>query len=139
MVKACAVYACPNEVTYRGRCQRHASQVDQTRSLGSDRQLGKKLYATAKWKNLRRYLLVRCPICTCAECTRTGRVRAAEVVHHLQPHGGDPVKFYDVAQLQALSKRCHDRVTGRARGGSFAGNGELPETAPPCRTRNSGF
>ena len=119
MVKACAVFACPEPVAYRGRCQRHGGQVDQLRSLGSDRHLGKKLYATARWKALRRYLLTRTPVCPCAECTRLGRVRLTSVVHHLQPHGGDVVKFFDERHLQPLAKPCHDRLTATGVGTRF--------------------
>jgi 5-methylcytosine-specific restriction endonuclease McrA len=35
----------------------------------------------------------------------------AQVVDHITPHRGDPAKFWDAANWQALCKRCHDRKT----------------------------
>jgi hypothetical protein len=35
------------------------------------------------------------------------------VVHHLRPHGGDEVLFFDEMNLQPLSKACHDALTAR--------------------------
>jgi len=115
MVKACLTYGCPEPVHHRGRCQRHGGQVDQLRSLGSDRHLGKSLYGTARWRDLRWHLLRRTPICACSECVRLNRVRMTSVVHHLQPHGGDVAKFFNESHLQPLAKECHDALTAGRR------------------------
>lgn len=123
MTRACLVFGCGDPVTTRGRCARHAQQVDATRSLGTDRQAGAALYQTAQWKALRLVLLTRHPLCACPECVQTGRIRPAEVLHHLEAHGGDPARFFDVRNLQPLAKSCHDRLTATTtgtRGGRFS-------------------
>jgi 5-methylcytosine-specific restriction enzyme A len=53
----------------------------------------------------------------CAACARRGRVTAATVVDHREPHKGDPVKFWDTTRWQALCKPCHDRKTATQDGG----------------------
>ena len=67
-----------------------------------------------RWQVLRRWYLARHPICECEE----GCGRAAEVVDHKMPHNGNPALLYDVANLRALTKSCHDRKTA-ARDGGF--------------------
>jgi 5-methylcytosine-specific restriction protein A len=112
MTAACLVAGCPRPVTSRGRCHRHGASIDACRGLGSDR-LHEKLYHSARWRRLRAFVLAETPLCQCDDCHQAGRVRAAGVVHHRQPHGGDPERFFDSANLQALAKTCHDRLTGR--------------------------
>lgn len=75
------------------------------RGLSSDR-VHKRLYASARWRQVRASVLLASPLCSCADCRRTGAARVASVVHHVRPHGGDPALFYDVANLQALNKSC---------------------------------
>jgi hypothetical protein len=40
-------------------------------------------------------------------CAAYGKVMAAEVVDHVEPHGGDWNRFY-TGRLQSLCKSCHD-------------------------------
>lgn len=63
------------------------------------------LYDTARWKRLRAEQLAREPLCR--RCRREGRTAAATVVHHVERHDGDPVKFY-TEDLESLCKRHHD-------------------------------
>jgi 5-methylcytosine-specific restriction endonuclease McrA len=82
------------------------------RGLTSDR-VHAALYASREWRELRAAVLALNPWCRCADCAASGRYHKATVVHHREPHAGDPRKFFDVANLQALAKGCHDRLTAR--------------------------
>jgi 5-methylcytosine-specific restriction protein A len=50
------------------------------------------------------------------ECVN-GCGRRSEVVDHREPHGGDPVKFWDRTNWQAMSRHCHGRKTAKYDGG----------------------
>lgn len=112
--RACAVAGCSAQVHLRGRCQAHGTTADQLRGLGSDR-VHTDLYQSAEWRRVRRRMLAESPLCQCADCCASSILRATEVVHHREPHGGDRVKFFDRANLVAMAKACHDRFTGSAR------------------------
>jgi len=43
----------------------------------------------------------------CEKCESRGENEFASVVDHVEPHGGDPVKFW-TGPLQSLCKPCHD-------------------------------
>src|SRR4051812_33874588 len=66
------------------------------------------LYDTARWKKRRRYQLQLHPLCEL--CKAKGLTVAAEVVHHVEAHKGDPVLFH-TGKLQSLCKPCHDHIT----------------------------
>jgi 5-methylcytosine-specific restriction protein A len=109
--RSCVVAGCSQSADYRGRCRKHAAVTDRLRGLASDRR-HQDLYNSPQWKALRAFVLRQHPVCRCAECVRLGRVWPCAVVHHVRPHGGDRAKFFDPANLEALAKRCHDRITG---------------------------
>jgi 5-methylcytosine-specific restriction protein A len=89
--------------------------MDQRRSLRADRAHAH-LYNSSRWQQLRRRILQARPLCECGECQGGRRhVMVASVVHHVQPHQGDEARFFDPANLQALAKPCHDRLTGQSR------------------------
>jgi 5-methylcytosine-specific restriction enzyme A len=132
MSKACLVFGCGLPVVARGRCQRHGAQVDAQRSVGADRQVGKKLYNSAKWKALRKVLLAASPFCRCAECVAGNHLRMAGVVHHLEPHGGDVGKFFNPSNLMPMAKACHDRLTATG-GGKMLQGCESLKTASSSR------
>lgn len=75
------------------------------------------LYNTAAWKRLRKFKLARNYCCECERCAKAGRRLIATVVDHRQPHRGDPALFYDLENLQSMSKACHDRKTASQDGG----------------------
>jgi len=70
----------------------------------------KKLYDTSRWRKLRTYQLRAQPLCE--QCRKKGLSVAAEVVHHVTPHKGDPILFF-TGELQSLCKSCHDHETGQ--------------------------
>jgi len=67
-----------------------------------------KLYHTGRWIKARKRYIEQHPVCECDKCKELGRLRTASVVHHLIPHQGNPVLFWDEHNWQAVSKTCHD-------------------------------
>lgn len=63
------------------------------------------LYSTATWKAIRRQQLSEHPLCLM--CQEEGRIRAASICDHIEPHKGDEVKFY-AGPFQSLCKPHHD-------------------------------
>lgn len=67
------------------------------------------------WQKRRAEQLRKHPLCNF--CVRHGKVTAATVADHIQPHRGDAVLF--AGPLQSLCKHCHDsrkqelEITGR--------------------------
>ena len=117
VTRSCLVFGCSAPVATRGRCARHAGQVDAARSISADRQVGKRLYATRQWRELRATMLALHPYCECRECVVGRRRWPSEVVHHINPHRGDPLRFFDPSNLQVLAKTCHDKLSAEDRGG----------------------
>jgi 5-methylcytosine-specific restriction protein A len=68
----------------------------------------RRLYKLAIWhKRLRPQKLAQDPLCE--RCQRLGKVTAATVVNHKQPHRGDYSLFTDRDNLESVCKPCHDR------------------------------
>lgn len=68
-------------------------------------------YKTARWQALREQAMVR----DLYMCQQTGIILAGKhpapnspVVDHIRPHGGDPDLFWDLDNLQTVSKQWHD-------------------------------
>lgn len=87
--------------------QQQQRRYDQMRGTAHERGYG------AQWQKARLLYLAEHPLCV--ECARAGAVRPATVVDHVEPHRGDPVKFWDVGNWQALCKPHHDAKTARGR------------------------
>ena len=66
----------------------------------------RRLYRTAAWKRMRAAQLARQPLCE--RCVKAGRVTAATVVNHRDPHKGDMARFSDRANLESACAPCHD-------------------------------
>jgi hypothetical protein len=64
------------------------------------------LYHSAQWKRLRAHQLREHPLCKFCLKGR-GEVVPARIADHVEPHGGDPNKFF-LGELQSLCKSCHD-------------------------------
>lgn len=62
-------------------------------------------YHTARWRKIRDHQLRQYPLCEM--CEKQGRTTMATVADHVEPHRGDPVKFW-TGKLQSLCKRCHN-------------------------------
>jgi 5-methylcytosine-specific restriction endonuclease McrA len=64
------------------------------------------LYSSAHWQRLRKHQLREHPLCKFCLAGR-GEVVPATIVDHVEPHHGDPNKFF-LGELQSLCKPCHD-------------------------------
>lgn len=64
------------------------------------------LYKTARWQRLRKQKLAEKPLCE--RHLKKGRVKAATVVNHRQPHKGNKDLFYSYANLEAVCDTCHN-------------------------------
>ena len=115
--RACSIAGCPQPPGPRGLCAAHRATLDGLRGLGSDRFLGAALYRSERWRVLRLAVLARYPCCQCDACLSSARPLAADAVHHVVPHRGDPRAFFDEAKLIAVNEACHNRITRQARGG----------------------
>ncbi|MBO9589548.1 MAG: HNH endonuclease [Devosia sp.] len=73
-------------------------------------------YHSARWARLRQAVLER-DIYTCQHTgvILTGKAPAptSAVVHHKVPHQGDEQLFWDINNLEAVSKEWHDRDAQR--------------------------
>lgn len=65
-----------------------------------------KKYSTL-WTYLRSQQLAKQPFCQM--CDNDGRVRAGQVVDHIEPFRGNFELFRDKDNLQTLCKSCHDK------------------------------
>ena len=100
----CAVPGCA-QVTTRRRCLAHAAVAEHARPNYALR----RWYRTPRWQALRATILREAGY-TCADC---GQVFLALEVDHIVRHEGDPARFWDRANLQALCRMCHSRKTQR--------------------------
>lgn len=68
------------------------------------------MYATARWRRLRKAILIRDPLCVI--CKAMEIYEAAAVVDHIKPlsKGDEP---WDPANLRGLCKRCHDEIIAK--------------------------
>lgn len=62
----------------------------------------------SRWNKARRTFLQANPLCI--GCLAVGRTEPATVVDHVDPHHGDPDKFWDTSMWQACCKWHHDSV-----------------------------
>ncbi|TNB46820.1 HNH endonuclease [Martelella lutilitoris] len=64
-----------------------------------------------RWSKARDTFLAHRPLCL--GCEAVGKVTAARVVDHVDPHHGDPEKFWNTAMWQPCCKWHHDHVKQR--------------------------
>lgn len=91
-----------------GTRQQHRRQHDHRRDR---EQPWRAWYKTARWQATAKHQLTMEPLC--AICFAAGRVTPATVCDHIEPHRGDPVKFWN-GPFQSLCDqapwRCHSSV-----------------------------
>lgn len=73
----------------------------------------RKWYYTARWKKLRSMVLVR----DAYTCQKTGIICSGQypagnspVADHIRQHHGDEALFWDISNIQTVSKAYHDSV-----------------------------
>jgi len=82
----------------------------------SYRDWAQKQYKTKRWQKIRAQQLARQPYCQCPH--HVGKKIQADTVDHIDPHKGDSRKFWNTANLQSLTRRCHDKYkSSQERGG----------------------
>ena len=100
----CVVPGCSQFASGR-RCRSHAVISEHARPNYTTR----RWYRTPTWRALRAQIL-RAQGYQCADCRQ---VVAALEIDHIAKHEGDPRRFWDRANLQALCRSCHQRKTRR--------------------------
>lgn len=89
-------------------------QAEKTRLAERDTETDwRKWYSTERWKKLRQVVLLRDGY----KCQRTGALLTGKhpapdspVVDHKRPHRGDPELFWNIDNLQTVSKAYHDSI-----------------------------
>jgi 5-methylcytosine-specific restriction endonuclease McrA len=96
--RLCSEPTCASPATYRGRCAEHA------RTTNRETHRNRVVYASSRWKYLRRAVLSEQPLCAC------GCGRLSEDIDHITPidAGGGA---YDRTNLQGLTHACHSAKT----------------------------
>jgi len=100
----CAAPGC-SVLVPKGRCPAHARVKEQSRP----NRVIRRLYYREQWKRLREQVLVQAGY-TCAQC---GVIHHQLEVDHIVKHDGDPARFWDPTNQQALCAPCHTKKTGR--------------------------
>lgn len=101
----------------RPKLFRHGPErTDQERRAEADKRRAeryewRKWYGSARWQKIRAIQLNEFPLCRF--CAEDGRVTAATECDHVEPHKGNPDKFY-AGPFQSLCKSCHARDKQRA-------------------------
>lgn len=85
--------------------QEQKRQADRWRGNAADRGYNH------RWTKARKTFLSSHPLCI--GCLAEGRTEAATVVDHVDPHHGDPDKFWNTAMWQPCCKWHHDSVKQR--------------------------
>lgn len=70
-------------------------------------------YKTSRWQQVRERVLIRdAYVCQKTGVLLIGKHPAPDsaVAHHKTPHRGDPVLFWDEANIEAVAKSWHDSV-----------------------------
>lgn len=101
----CVVPGCAALITRGRRCRAHAVTAEHARPNYDVR----RWYRTPRWKALRTRIL-REQAYRCADCKQ---VVAALEIDHIAKHEGDPARFWDRTNVQALCRPCHSRKTQR--------------------------
>jgi len=113
--RPCKHYGCI-ELTNDGYCKAHMQQeIEKRKAYDKSRPTYHSWYSTARWKLMRLNYLWLNPLCV--ECSKSGVIKPSSIVDHIKPHKGNKNIFWDVSNLQALCKQCHDIKTAKEDGG----------------------
>lgn len=103
-LRPCSHPGCVELVKY-GYCDKHKKKGNDTYNRDKKRQ---SLYDTARWKRIRKAHLIKHP--WCEEHLKNGAYVLATDVDHIEPHKGDPYKFFN-NKRQSLCHSCHAKKT----------------------------
>lgn len=114
--KICRHPGC-NSVTDSKYCAVHApmhsAMFENAETFNYKRKTSTQRGYNSRWRKASKMFLKEHPLCECEECVKYGRLKTANVVHHIVPHRGNYELFWDDRNWQAMNKRCHDRHTFR--------------------------
>lgn len=102
----CAEPGC-GRLTHDARCPEHARSQRRRYARTPRRMDAKRFYAGARWQRVRRMKLAAHPV-----CEEPGCHEAAVDVHHRRPWQDIPELAFDLNNLEALCKACHNRRRG---------------------------
>lgn len=94
---------------------RHEAEALRLRQRDKD-QPWRKWYYSARWKALRKEVWVRDNYTcrqTCVICVGQYPAGNSPVADHIKPHHGDPDLFWDIENIQTVSKSYHDSLKQR--------------------------
>jgi len=91
-----------------GRCVAHAPRARLTQLAYAK---AHRWYGSARWRRLRADVIQVEPFCRA--CLVAGRQTLTHDIDHIRKHEGNPVLFWDRANLQGLCKVCHTVKTSR--------------------------
>jgi 5-methylcytosine-specific restriction enzyme A len=66
-----------------------------------------KLYNTKRWQQIRQHQLTQHPLCAWHLKKTPPQMVRATVVHHVHPHKGNEIIFYN-GPFESLCSHCHD-------------------------------
>lgn len=118
-LRLCAKCGTPTTGRY---CAAHTNQpaIERSRFDAERRDEIRKLYGTARWRQLSSQVIAEEPICKgCGREPSTVCDHKVPARKYIAQHGGDLDTFYDRNNLQGLGKSCHDSKTAKECG--FAG------------------
>lgn len=101
-LRKCAHPGC-NELVPKGSCYKHRRKERDAHIPEHQR-----LYNDPRWKSIRANQLAEYP--WCARCLENDHYVAATDVDHVEPHRGDPVKFFS-GPFESLCHRHHSVKT----------------------------
>jgi hypothetical protein len=99
---------------------RTKAQRDQDHDAKRAESATRKLYGSRLWRNLRALQLAEEP--NCRLCAAEGDIEPATLADHIEPHGGDPARFYS-GDLQSLCRWHFDRIKWRGQARTQRGGG----------------
>ncbi len=96
-----------------GFCDKHDKEQQQKRN--DNRPPAHKRGYDWEWHKFRNRFLEQHPLCECSRCQEMGRLRVADIVHHIQSVDVRPDLKFEETNLVAMSKSCHEAEHGRKR------------------------
>ena len=69
------------------------------------------LYQKQRWRKASKLFRTNNPLCR--YCERAGRVKAAAVVDHIEPHKGNLDLFWNEENWQSLCAKCHNEKSSK--------------------------
>lgn len=110
-LRPCSEIGC-NNLTRKTYCKTHEKNAQKiTRNYNQYKRDPKinSFYKSTKWQKVRAVALAR-DKGLCLRCLKQGRVRQAQVVHHLVEVKDDWKQRYNLDNLESLCHECHNRL-----------------------------